>query len=1635
MKQYYLYNEDISGYQQENDLPYSDNSEFISGELNESLSGIYFNDKIKKAFKGQYYQNEIILDVEEGESGYKILEDGYYKLSMKAVDSGILNFNRTNQWWIPTFKNSSKKNLLWRDSVNSSNANILSFEEESLSWNYLGNYGHFKIYDQFLLFYKETNPNEYSVYWNTIRKNYNVYISGIWEESDRDLIYKGELDSDLDPFLYNPKDKWAYYNTSSGSIRRFNSVSNNWENISFNNQTSGFIWVGQFNNENNQIIKRKEEPIGVGYLNFINTEYLDDFWKLEIRCKNDEIFYGKVFIHSVLEPDIDSIIRPGFTEITFDGVHYNRDSIFESEYTNLSGTNDSGLFSRRDYPIIADFYTKDINFDGYTPSAAGGYYEKYAKFGQGNTFNYNIETGYFLNTEIGLEINLSRGHSSKKIDKDRYIFQYDETLNRNPQVFSENGTAVDNSNSPPREVKTPLPSVGVTTDIFGIHQFVQPTSGYLRIEFLGPSSLSTISGVVYNLTNPNIPSNTIGSATLLEDPIIEVPRNNTITNHFIYSDHLKQISRGKLSGEVDVEHYVYISGEIEKEYHEKHEQWEFPAPNPGVYNYSRTWISNYDPGSSYVEKRLKGKITEKVPLYKVIDHFTRDSDYSEHYSYKLELESLYFYLKEEKKKFRVYYDEKFLIKNDPDNKYDNSIVSIKVNGHDITSDNKEDKYYEVERSRIKPGSSADEPEYESYDDGDYSWAEIEITYNKSNWGLVRDFTSYSSRLTQLLDEKGASWTYNSGSKKDIIKVNLNRDIFLDLSHQGQLYLLYIVNVKENNTIDKDFEIKPLRLKLGKVPYTIQDSEQNGGSLSAIYLTEGEQLYLDWGFESSDPDFEKKLYVNEILSVLPPDYLMYPVNTWPYNKGFDLDNYLEVPAHNFNNGVNIDLFKIADRDQAPRWKCEKSFQVLQFRMPPQTFTIKLVISFIHSKFIFHRDSLGIIDADISQTDFLPGDIIKVSFKLDKYHTLSSELPDRTRDNSRFMKELETYNLFLSELLLWNDYNKGYPIKNEKRFSFFIVDKIYKNPIKLLKNNDKTQLVYSISKERGDLSLKSGMATNETLFIDTSIDYWKTREYLNFKIRLSLDDFISLYFVGQNKDIDLWLTPTLIKNNLLFVNYESDNYFYKVEQSGYYAMFVSGSRMGNGTEGIRGLSAGTGSNGQDYSGESLSLSGSKFDRLGDNNPKAPHSTHGRSEGVAVGGNLIAWGKPGADGGPGWYGGPGGDGGDGSSFGFGVASTKLVISVGVWHFVISFDIPGIPGLYIAGGKKAGDGGRGGIGIRTPGVGGKTGSDVTLGLPTSSNGESGSVKEITSVLFFKETNIFLRKDSLLFFSIGKNGNDGAPTALLKALYEKHKFGNLKDPTEVVRDGNVRYRFDGGGGGGGSPTTVSLIGNTDPDYYLINSAQTLLVEGLQIDILEQGTSNDSRTNGELVSPWLSSIDTIPLVITDGLKEDRADMAYGIIRTPVIGAGLEWKLFSVYQCLWKLIVRNRDERDYYSYVKIPGGTGLNYKPYNQLTPREKILPLLEIYGNRMVMDKDKFEINKNNVQFWNLNVPNTNSLYLEIIKDNTIYNHTTINSTYQKIVKQGYNLGYDSPGSLFYFIDSKEEHTGIISREEFTFDQ
>jgi hypothetical protein len=76
----------------------------------------------------------------------------------------------------------------------------------------------------------------------------------------------------------------------------------------------------------------------------------------------------------------------------------------------------------------------------------------------------------------------------------------------------------------------------------------------------------------------------------------------------------------------------------------------------------------------------------------------------------------------------------------------------------------------------------------------------------------------------------------------------------------------------------------------------------------MYLTEGEELWLDWGFEGNDIDIVKKLYVNEILSVLPPEYTMYPINVWPYNQ-----HLVETDSvSTFIEGIDIDFTQISSK---------------------------------------------------------------------------------------------------------------------------------------------------------------------------------------------------------------------------------------------------------------------------------------------------------------------------------------------------------------------------------------------------------------------------------------------------------------------------------------------------------------------------------------------------------------------------------------------------------------------------------------------------------------------------------------------------------------------------------------------------
>lgn len=1637
-KRYYLYNEDMSGYIINNDLPYSDESQFISGFLDQEFEDeLYFDDKIKKAYKGQYYQNEIVVDIENPSdlTNWDCLENGYYKITLKADDD---NNNLINNWWTYTSQSiNTGENNIWE-----SNSSRVIFQLDKKfghhRWYYKDNIdplkdesGRYRIYDQNIIFYRQKSPLQNWVYYNINKKKFYIYDeqSNSWNLPDlQEQIYRGNYTNDEDPNLYDAKENWTYFNTISGTLRKYN---NGWKNIP--GTTTGYVFKGSLRKETDSPISLIEEPIGVVELQFLNSENLDSYRKLVIKCKQNEKFYGNTYIsQNWYEKEIIDE-KDNYLQIPYSGVAVDPQNQFYYDYLLVSGLLDQGQFVRKYYKWQED---SSPTFIGYRPNGAGGYYEKYVPLKEGS-YNINFSTGSLTFVTNNGRILLTSGKKDgSSLAKKRYLYQYGETLNNyNDEIGNSviqnvlvpnNGTVIDESlgsTNTRSQRKSPIQSVGVTTDIFGFHKYISPSSGYVRIEFLGPDTLSTVNAKILG----GMPSN----IALLQDTNINIPRNNKITYDFIYSEDLIQIDRGKLL-ETPQEIFVYKNeddGSIFEKPKETPDEEHLDAtisndPNK-VYVYSHTYSITADKNFSYVEKRKKGNLIGVVPLYEIAV-FKRNSDYSESFDFTLKLEDYAFSFKSERKKFRVYFDESRLVKNDIDGLLENSIERITVNDNDITSDDRNQRFYEV--PYLSTSKELEDFGLDGVEPG--NWARIKITYNKNLWGLTRDFTSFTSRLVKLLNEKGSYWRYDPGSRSDEILVRMNRDINLDLSHQGQLFLLYIAYIKENNTLDKDFELNPMRLKLGRVPYTVQDTDRGG--LSATYVTEGETMWLDWGFESSDPDFEKKIFVNEVLSSLPPEYTMFHINEWNYNQDWDsreprgdLDESLSNNSHKYLQGLDFDFYRVTERhlkinelgyavldntkitrdNNDPKRRHtsgttdnfyrEKPFQSMMFRMPPQTFTIKLVVSFQHGKFTLHKDDLGILDPELSSEDFIPGDIIRLQFKIDNKHFLSDVLPTPVADGTlsdyfSYNDSLDdsSYDTFIQKLLNLYKHKKEYledysninetfdqmiskrtPL-NEELFTFYILEKSHKNINKLLHHDKNLLITWDISKQRKSflefcLELCKdymptedkllGYSVKEDYIVSTSI---KENKYFEKRQLIPTEELISIYFVMQNKDMDLWISPKLIPHQELYSIEPGQTFYYRVEQSGYYSVYMSGSKCGNGGNGGVGLSAGTkrGNNTADvYPAVYVSAAGFPDGAPYGADNIEPQGLHSHPfEGMTPNANLHLWGRRGGNGGPGWIGGNGGNGGQGTGLGMCFYKVNLTIKLGVWHFKATIKIPiPLPSIVIAGGKEAGEPGGGGKGFNLPGFAGVPGVGTTLlGTGTGNSGPPGilgnyplfdndslmynkdsNVRRRSSVFSRRNDLVYIRKNTLLFNYAGLDGNDGIEGNM---IYNESPDNTIYKIFNLKRHDLNRQGPDGGGGSPGLPTIFcslnNLIGYKEGS---IDNIYGFLVKGLDVSFLFQPIVNDSSAWGAFAYTWLKNgvtdfLSSVGLGVFFEMNDDNYDFHIGILKIGVenniITLMIEYKILVFYQCVFYqrrgIESDNAEESLYYNPSYVAGG---NYK--------------------------------------------------------------------------------------------------------------
>jgi hypothetical protein len=1528
MKNVYLYNEDMSGYINQNKLPYSDTSDFISGELDTSNSNfefddLSFNSGIKKAYKGQYYQNEIILEEDPISGGtFEFLEAGYYRIELKAHD-GVTSYdlNNFNEFW---HQDNTPSQFKW-DEQNSKN--FLYFNSEPTRFT--------------------PNSNIHQWFYSSETE---IISNGYYEIYDQTLIFKDK--------------------------------------------------------DNNSI--------GIFDFSFVNSEYMEDFRIMRIKCSIDTIFYNKTFINEYFNLRINGelnasgiIIQSGYIhnykQEEYEGVNVDISHEFYPEYQEFN----KGKFIRKRYLSI----DRSV-FKGYLPVGAGGYIDKYIKFSNPYLPTVNYGSNSFPTNLGTLSVTVGGSLNKQNTNKKNNTYQYyeelknvDEKPNNDiiPYLTNQNGNgSFDNG---PKKL-TPFQSVGITTDIFGYHKYIKSSSGYLKIEFLGPDSLSTVNASYFGIEGKTLPT----ELSIIQDQSISIPRNNKIKYDFVYSDDSKQIARGfrNTEGIVDTtSSYAikYISG---------------------IDTNSGLLVSGLEESNLFTISGVNSEYPVSAYPLSEISRIKRNSDYSEEVEFKLGLESIQFFLTTEKKKFRIYFDEKYIYDEEIEAYKENNITKIKVDGNDITSEEFQD--YEVSLKKASEGYPSD-----GY------WTKIEIVYNKASWGLVRDFTAFSSKLIRLLDEEGAYWTYNAGSRTDEIFVKLNRDIWLDLSHQNQLYILYITYIKENNTINKEFSLNPLRLKLGQVPYTIL----RGITLSAIYLTEGEELWLDWGF-SGDEDFVKKLYVNEILSVLPPTYTMYPINVWPYNQDF-VDND-SIPTKVTNGGIKVDFKEVADKtvtvvNTEITGTRNKPFQVLRFKMPPQITTIKLVISFQHYTFTYHRDDLGIIDPYISETEFIPGDIIKMTFKLDKYHTiLNNGLPTVEKIKSFYSSPstymISNYSNFLSYINELYSYNNDRIIKNEQLFTFYLLDKNFNDPHEITENTPPLFFIYNMVSTRSDLN------PINNLFYNPAYNTTTTNAHRKGITQLLDEEEIKIYFIGQNSDIDLWLSPTLIKNNKLFTKTEGEIFFYKVEKSGFYAFYMSGSRCGNGGNGARGLAAGehfidTWLNKSDATAVTLAGAGSDFSLGG--HPPSPHWDHKNPSSISPNTLIYSWGRPGADGGPGWIAGNGSSGGDGTSVIFTALLRTAYLLIGVWHFTVSIPLIDLPGLVIAGGKYSSNGGDGGKGFYRVGTGGPGGSAVTIsggGLSNSgSAGNFGSKKRVN--VYNKLRNVFLKKGMILLFFVGFNGKDG------EEGFNFHTNEDLVQSFEIFniqRASNLAQKADGGGGSPGLPTLVYLLNHDDKKDFVIkvNNANYKLffLEGLIIDELFQYYCPNSPSAWKNVG-WLSAI----LAGFKGEIGSDADMSVVLIDVAV-AIGIRWKILQIFQCA--LYYENADKYsgDSKRLSYIDNINTVYPKEWNINNIKIKLDSKKTFYGSPTFFET---RTDEKNLALAGIS-PKIPQEIDYIIKDN-LGNGIAINEIYseegeKQLIANNPNqpinsknsvpninyldkiLGFSDPGIILYYIDSREFKDG-----------
>jgi hypothetical protein len=1662
MKKYYLYNEDVSGYQKDNNLPFSDLSEFVSGNLDKEFEDeTYFNSLIKKAYKGQYFINETILDTETT-GNISILEDGYYRIILKANDyspsSDSVSINKLNNFWLDQI--TSKDRSIWNynnyklqfyktniDTIVTTAGYIwiLSYRENDSSPYAIIDQGIYKIYDQVIVLYRETSPKNDWIYYNTVRKKIYGYKNLKWNELFSPSEWRGELDSDNNANLADPKNNWTYFNTVSGSIRKYNSSS--WGNVANDGAVSGLVFMGEFNSEETNTIQKKYVEVGVIDLSFLNTENLSEFWQIRVKCTSNEIFYGKIFENSYLK-DSKELIEEAYISIGYDGVEANPNSEYKLEY---SPANIRNSFSRRYYDFSGITGERYLSFRGFTPFGAGGYYEKYIKLAKKSTpYSYIISSGYTRFTSDD-NITASSGSGLSDTSKSTYTFQYNEALNGT--TFYDNvgnGSTTDNTTLSPRTVKTPLRSVGPTVDLFGKHEFVKPTNGYVRINFLGAATASTITSRYIKDSGINI----------LEDDLITIPRNNMIKYHFIYNTGNIQVSRGIRKDDIDIHVYKDSSGNLREEQAEQKIEILYGGR---VYSYFYTYKLKCDLNKSYVIKRETDtngitKIIEKVPITEV-SQITRDSNYSESMEFLMGFQDYEFIFKQEPKKFRVYYDKNYVYDPEIDALKNNAIISIKVNGNEITSSDSEQKYYEVGGGNF--GSD------------DY-WATIEIQYNKPSYGLVRDFTAFSSKLVKLLDMTGASWTYSSAESKDIIKVKMERDIYLDLSHQGQLYALFITYVKENNTLDIGFGLDPIRLKLGQVPYTIQDTDRGG--IAAAYFTEGEKLWLDWGFTSDDSpsyDFSKKIYVNELLSSLPPEYTLFPINQWPYNQAWNKDTSLN--PHSNIGGIDIDFYRVTDKNQSLTYNREKPFQVLNFRMPAQTFTIKLVVSYLSLKFNFHRDDLGIIDPWISATEFTPGDIIKMSFTLDEFHGLSSRLPTNDDNNvllNNFQSSITTYQEFLKCINNSYDYRNPDGFRKRHReilFSFCIIDKNFKSPMKINKANTVLNFDFKMSVERAAIN------GADNLYCDTiQVGTYTQSEYYQRILKLFPEE-VSIYFIGGNSDIDMWLSPSLIRNKRQEAVITGQVKFLKIEQTGYYALLLAGSRCGNGGDGGTNLGAGATMTNQgeiqQKNNTVVGLWGSDLKLDGQTAPShKPHPSNTSEYDMLSTGkefyfttienntNITMIARAGGDGAPGWIGGKGGNGGNGTGVLFTVATGKVYITIGLWHYSKRFTVGDLPGLVVAGGKVGGASGDGGNGFFRPGGAGVPGGGMAIsGAGVGTAGVSGELKS-RKVDNFYSSNIFLKKGTIILIVCGKNGENGlsGDNLFIKGSSSLTEFNSSHYGT------NASVKPDGSSGTPGLPTVFyTFPGPVDgfDTRMKLNGVDRRLIISKGLSISELSNKRVTYNSPRLFANGSVS-DDLPAENSTG--RNNPDMYWSILDTPTGGIGFSWKIFTLFQCVLRCMKgrgasNNRGLEDINDWIQINNDKKkLNLKNYlNLIQPNSVDINYLKSYlSPTALFYGSEVPINANNSYLFNNNILSNGEDYVEnnslsvmggknpeelILLSNLSSTDVEVapprysNSDTRIIYYNGLNIGQDTSGAFLYFIEDRDYSSTPINTESFKF--